>query len=231
MTLLTSLQTLFRASVREATEKITDANAVRIYRQDIVDAQNLLAQRKLGLAAMIACRKDLENEIASAKARAQRQEDALQRVPVHERNEDLLLIAATDIAAQQALADELSQRHLELSRRINAEEITLRKLKNEIRDHSREARILQSQIATSRSAAPTQYENTVAAQVAILRETRASLATLAPAADINEASVEEMIERVEETPLQRAIKSSGKTDRDLMINQVLSRLKTMGEAG
>ncbi len=228
MTILTKLQTLFRANMRETAEKVTDANAVRIYRQEIVDAQNLLAQRKLGLAAMIAGRKDLEHEIASAKARAQQHEDEIQKIPAKERNEDLLLIAATDIAAQQALANELSQRHLKVSQRIHAEEITLRKLKNEIREHSREVKILQSQIVTSHSAAPSQYENTVAAQLATLRDTRATLSTVASAVDKTEASMEEMIERVDGSPLERKIRSSEKTDQDLMVNTVLSRLKTLG---
>ena len=45
MSILQKLNTLFRAGVRESAEAITDANAIRIYRQEIVDAEAVLARR------------------------------------------------------------------------------------------------------------------------------------------------------------------------------------------
>ena len=229
MTLLSKMQTLFRANVREATEKVTDANAIRIYRQEIVDAQNLLARRKLGLAALIAGRKDIETEITSVKARAKRYEDEIQKLANQERSEDLLLLAANDIATQLALVEELNQRHLEVSRRISVEEVTLRKLKNAIREHAREVKVLEAQRMTTHLAASNQYQNTVAAQLETLRDTRASILTTVSAMDTSEASMEEMIERIEESPFERKIKSSGKTDRELMIASVLARLRSSGK--
>ncbi len=229
MTLLSKMQTLFRANVREATEKVTDANAIRIYRQEIVDAQNLLAKRKLGLAALIASRKDIENEITSVKARAKKYEGEIQKLSVQERSEDLLLMAASDIATQLALVEELKQRHLEVSQRISVEEVTLRKLKNAIREHAREVKVLEAQRMTTHLAASNQYQNTVAAQLETLRDTRASILTTVSAIDTSEASMEEMIERIEESPFEREIQSSGKTDRELMIASVLSRLRNSGE--
>ncbi len=231
MTILTKIQTLFRANLREAAQTLTDANAVRIYRQEIVDAQNLLARRKGGLAAMIASRKDLENEIAGAKSRAEKQEQAIKRIPPDERSDKLLLMAATDIAAAQTLADELGRRHVELSQRINAEEVTLRKLITEIREHSRELKLLKAQISSTNPATAPHYENSVAAQLATLRESRASLSSAASTIDTSEASMEEMLERVDASPFEREIRNSGKSDRELLVNSVLSRLKAIDKPG
>ena len=69
MNVFKKLNTLMRAGARESAERITDANAIRIYRQEIVDAENLLERRRLALAGLIATRKDLEREISSGERR------------------------------------------------------------------------------------------------------------------------------------------------------------------
>ena len=46
MNIMKKLHTLLRAGARESAERITDANAVRIYRREIVDAGNLLERRR-----------------------------------------------------------------------------------------------------------------------------------------------------------------------------------------
>lgn len=230
MTIVTKLKTLFRANLRETAEQLTDANALRIYRQEIVDAQNLLSQRKLAMAAMIANRKDLEHEMEIAKSRVQKREQQIGGIPMAERTDELLLMAATDIAASERLVEQLGQRHIEMTQRINSEELTLRKLAAEIREHNREIKILQSQIASTKAGTPKQYQSTVSAQLATLRETRSSLTGTVSASDPTEASMEEMIERVDASPLDRKLAQIERSDQDLMLHGVLSRLKMIGEA-
>ena len=64
MSIIGKLNTLLRAGLRESAERVTDANAIRIYRQEIADAENLLQRRRTALASLIATRKDLETEMA-----------------------------------------------------------------------------------------------------------------------------------------------------------------------
>ena len=98
MSIFRKLNTLLRASARETAEHITDANAIRIYRQEVIDAENLLGRRRACLAAIIATRKGLEREIASAQTRIQSRERQIAAVTPGERTEELLLLAARDIA-------------------------------------------------------------------------------------------------------------------------------------
>jgi phage shock protein A len=231
MTILAKLKTLFRANLRETAEQLTDANAIRIYRQEIVDAQNLLCRRKLGLAAMIANRKELEHEINVANKGIEKLEQKIAKVPATERTDELLLMAAADIADAENHVEHLSKRHIEVKQRINTEEIKLRKLVAEIREHSREVKILQSQVASTKTGSQQSYENTVSAQLATLRDTRTSLSGAASANDTAEASMEEMIERVEDSAIDRKLENIARSDQDLRINSVLSRLKNIGEAG
>mgnify|MGYP001812472022 FL=1 len=118
MRIFAKLSTLLRAGARETAEHITDANAIRIYRQEVVDAENLLAHRRTRLAATIASRKDLEREIAAAQSRIQSREAQVAGLPPAERSEELMLLAAKDIAASEAHLDTLRRRHAEVTQRI-----------------------------------------------------------------------------------------------------------------
>ena len=69
MNIMGKLNTLFRAGLRESAERVTDANAILIYRQEIADAENLLQRRRTALASLIATRKDLESEMDSMQRR------------------------------------------------------------------------------------------------------------------------------------------------------------------
>lgn len=226
MSILRKLNTLMRAGVRESAERITEANAIRIYRQEVVDAENLLARRRTALAGMIATRKDLEKEIDAAQARISARENQIAQLPAQDRPEELLLVTARDIASTEAHREILKRRHVGLVERINTEEINLRKLLAEIREHRREVRILESQLASSGSSVPVSYSQTVAGHLATLRETRAGIAGVVCAYDNAESSMEEAMERVDGDPVQRELKAQGRDAESLHLESVLARLRS-----
>jgi len=226
MSIFRKLNTLMRAGARESAERITEANAIRIYRQEVVDAENLLARRRTALAAMIATRKDLEREIDAAQARIRGRESEIVRIPPEQRTEELLLLAARDIASSEAHRDALKHRHVSIAERINAEEITLRKLLAEIREHRREVQILESQLASGGRAAPCNYTETVSGHLATLRETRAGITGSVCAQDNAEASMEEAMERVDGDPVQRELAAMGRDDASVHLESVLLRLRS-----
>ena len=149
MKLFGKLNTLLRAGARESVELITDANAIRIYRQEIVDAENLLLRKRSYLAGLIAMRKDLESEITSAQQRICNREQQIAEIPAEQRSEQLLLLAARDISAAQTHLGSLEQRHITIVGRINSQELALRKLVAEIREHRREVRVLAAEVSAS----------------------------------------------------------------------------------
>ena len=137
MSVFTKLATLLRAGVRESAEAVTDANAIRIYRQEIIDAESMLTQRRDALAAMIAARKELEDDIQASQRRIAKREQQLAKLPAEERSEDLLQLAARDIAATESHLEDSKRGHINLCEKIQREEITLRKLLAEIKEHRR----------------------------------------------------------------------------------------------
>ena len=225
MNIVQKLNTLFRAGVRESAEKITDAHAIRIYRQEVADAETLLARRRTGLAAMIATRRDLEREMGLARERISRRESQVAALSPQERSDDLLLLAARDIAATEEFLQRLQRRHLAVTERISAEELTLRRLLAEIREHRREAKILESQLTRGRAAPRMDYGDTIAAHLATLRETRAHLTGAVDTNDDAEESMAEALDRVEGDPVDRELADLHRDDTSLRVESVLARLR------
>ncbi len=60
MSLWIKLNTLFRATAHEPVEHLVDANAIRIFEQEIRDAENAIVQAKYQLATVMAEKKQLQ---------------------------------------------------------------------------------------------------------------------------------------------------------------------------
>lgn len=221
MNVFSKLNTLFRAGVRESVEQITDANAIRIYRQEIVEAESLLAQRRDALAATIATRRELEQDIDLLQKRIGKREEQVRIIPDSERSESLLELTAREIAGFERELASYKQRHIDICELISREEISLRKLLAEIREHRREIKLLESQVR--RQHVPS--GQTVSGRLAALRETRASIAGAVARQDYLEAGMEEAIERVADSPVDRELQARGADDVTQHVQAVLSRLR------
>jgi chromosome segregation ATPase len=228
MSILRKLNTLLRAGARETAEQLTDANAIRIYRQEIIDAENLLGRRRACLAATIATRKDLEREMAAAQQRIGSRENQIAALTPQERTEQLLQLAASDIASSERHLEALQRRHAEVTQRIHAEELTLRKLVSETREHRRELNILASQVAANGRSLAYNYGETVTSHLATLRETRSVITGSVAAADNSEAGMEETLERIDGDPVERELVSMGRDAQSLHVDSVLLRLRGLG---
>jgi phage shock protein A len=228
MRVFSKLQTLLRANVRESVETVTEANAIRIYRQEIVEAEELLSRRREALAAAIASRKDLEVEIGDLQRRIGKRERQVQRLPEAECSEDLLRLAATEIAGFETELNSLKRNHSERCRQISREELALRKLLGEIRGHRREIRLLESQVRRQRSGGP--GGQTISGRLAALRETRDAISGSVSEGEHLEAGMEEAIQRVDGSPMDRELSSAGQDDSALHVADVLHRLKGLASA-
>ena len=227
MSIFTKLNTLLRAGARESAERITDANAIRIYRQEIVDAENLLERKRASLASLIATRKDMEREISCTRQRIRTREEQVAAIPPEERSEELLMLGARDIAANEAQVAKLEKRRLGVEERINSEQLTLRKLVTEIKEHRREIRILAADLSRNGRITTSNCSSTVAGHLATLRATREGIAGTLSSSDVAEESFVEASDRVDGDPLDRELAAQGRDDASLQLAGVLERLKNM----
>ncbi len=225
MTIMGKLNTLFRAGLRESAERVTDANVIRIYRQEIADAENLLRRRRAALASLIATRKDLESEVDCSQRRLRERERQISEITPAERSEQLLSLAAQDIAATELQLAGLEQRKASIAQQINCEELTLRTLVAEIREHRRESRILAAYRVNGGPLRAGNGSDTVAERLATLRATRAGIAGAVANLDVAEASYTEASERVDGDPLERELVEQGRDPASVRIAAVLKRLR------
>ena len=226
MSIFTKLNTLFRASVRESAEVLTDANAIRIYRQEIIDAESMLTRRRDALAAMIAARKEMEDEINAAQDRIGKREQQLSSLPTQDRSEDLLQLAARDIAATETHLQDSKHRHIRVCEKIQQEEFILRKLLAEIKEHRRGIKLLEAELSRQRVVGRVSGTQTVAGKLQELRDTRSSLGGAITLGEHEEAGMEEAIDRVATSALDRHLKQHDCIDDARHIAQVLNRLRS-----
>lgn len=226
MNVFSKLNTLLRAGVRESAEAIANANAIRIYQQEIVDAEQLLIHRRETLAKMIAGRKTLEEDIERTREGIARRETQLSRIPEGQRSEALLDMAARDIAKTEAMLHQYEQGHQRLCERIGKEEITLRNLLREIKDHRREIKLLETETQRQKLSPTSGQTQTVPGRLAALRATRSAIGESLAGGAYAEDSMEEAIDRVETTDLDRQLEQDGHTDEAHHVAMVLARLKT-----
>lgn len=226
MSMIRKLNTLFRASAREAVEHVVDANEVRIYEQEIIDAEASLGQRRSLMAEMIGNRKELEAEIRRVRESMARREEELARLPASECTEALLELAAEEIAASETQLEQLQGEQQRLHLAVQELEITLRGLMREIRQHRRDLKALRSQSQlVCRTGAATGAANTLNGRLQALRQTRSRISERASGCEQLEAGVAEMSERLDGDPLQRALDSSGASEQAAHVGRVLARLK------
>ena len=224
MSVMRKLNTLFRANARGAAEVILDANAIRIYEQEIIDAEELLTRRRDAMATMIANRNELERELEIVKATIVRREEQLQRVPAAERDDALLELAAEEIAAAENQQQQLEIQLAELTLRIRELEAILRQLISEIKQHRRDLKLMSSQ-ARSMAAGNAGSIDTLNGRLQALRRTRAGIGEQIAGGRDLEAGVKEVAQRLDEDPLKRELHRLGGSDEAAHVAAVKERLK------
>lgn len=110
MSVIKKLVTLLRGSARELGQSMVDANATRIYEQEITDAKASISQAKTELTGVMAQQMQTAREIERIKADVLRHENmALQALD--KQKDDLALEVAARVAALEAELQAQTEAH------------------------------------------------------------------------------------------------------------------------
>jgi phage shock protein A len=138
MSLWSKLNTLLRATAQEPVEHLVDANAIRIFEQEIRDAEAAIVQAKYQLATVMAEKKQLlRHNQALAENIAIKEQQA---VAALDKNDEAL---AQDVAAliaedesllqdQRKQADYLDQQEIRLKRQLRVAAQTIQRYQREL---------------------------------------------------------------------------------------------------
>ena len=135
--------TLFRASAQEPAIRLVDANGIRIFEQELRDAEQGMARAKQELAALMTEKKRLERDNATLQDAIQRRES--QALQALDKQEETL---ATELASLIAEDETLLQRQQQQVARLAAQEATLRR---QLRESGRTLRHFYGELRLARA--------------------------------------------------------------------------------
>ncbi|MFD2231132.1 PspA/IM30 family protein [Alkalimarinus sediminis] len=135
MNVMRKIATALRGSVRESAEVVIDANAIRIFEQEIVDAEQGIARSKQQLAYVMAERVQLERANSALRDQILSREQQ---------------IAKALVINDEVLASELAEDILEKEQIVNEQLIAVQNLTTRERNLTRKIQLSGQQIKTFR---------------------------------------------------------------------------------
>ncbi|MDR0564573.1 MAG: PspA/IM30 family protein, partial [Azoarcus sp.] len=136
MSVIKKIVTLLRGSARELGESIVDANGVRIYEQEIVDARNAVTQAKAELAGVMAKEMQSAREIERTRSEVERLEN-LAVEALEKQKEVLAEEVAAKVAEQEAELERQTQLHADYALQSSRLKDLIKSAENKIREHER----------------------------------------------------------------------------------------------
>ncbi|MDR2689459.1 MAG: PspA/IM30 family protein [Azoarcus sp.] len=140
MSVIGKLVTLLRGSARELGDSIIDANGVRIYEQELVDAREAIAKAKEELTGIMAKEMQSAREIERGRAEIARLE-ALAVEALDKDKENLAEEVAAKVADQEAELERQVQAHAEYALHAARLKDLIKLSEAKIREHAREVQM------------------------------------------------------------------------------------------
>ena len=140
MTVIKKLVTLLRGSARELGESVVDANATRIYEQEIVDARHSIDQARGDLTGVMAKEMQTARAIEKLKAEVGRYE-GLALEALNKTQEALALEVAAKVGALEQELDEQTKAHASYAVQVAKLKALIKSAELRIREHERELAI------------------------------------------------------------------------------------------
>lgn len=137
MSLLRKLNTLFRASAQEPAERLVEANSVRIFEQEIRDAETAILQAKRQLAVVMAQKKQLTRHNEMLQESIERREQQACEAMEQQQN-GLAEEVATLIAEEELILRDQARQTAHLAKQENNLKQQLRIAAQSIQKYRRE---------------------------------------------------------------------------------------------
>ncbi|HRH16442.1 MAG TPA: PspA/IM30 family protein [Aquabacterium sp.] len=137
MSVIKKLVTLLRGSARELGESVVDANATRIYEQEIIDAKHSIEQARGDLTGVMAKEMQTARAIERLKAEVARYE-GLALEALNKTQESLALEVATKVSALEQELDEQTKAHSSYALQVGKLKELIKSAELRIREHERE---------------------------------------------------------------------------------------------
>ncbi len=227
MGIFSKLTTLARGAARESAEVILDANAIRVFEQEIVDVEESVQLRKHAMSEVIVARNQIDREIESIKTIISKREEQARDLIDEEKEHDLVDEIASDIVQYEETLSELESQRTSMSKRIMTIEVALRRALTEIIQYRRDLRLAKAQQIGASSLAKA---NNIPRQLSELEGTRRHIAALQTGDDDRESAWVEMEDRMDPQGLNQRHEKISKAEQAKRKEAVLRRLNNTAKA-
>lgn len=221
MGVFSKLTTLVRGAARESAEVILDANAIRVFEQEIVDVEESIQLRKQAMSEVIVARNQIEREIEAIKTIIGKREEQAVAIIEKDSDQELLDEIASDIVQYEETLDNLKAQHKAMSKRILTMETALRRALTEIAQYRRDLRLARAQQIGASSLAKA---NNIPKQLSELESTRRHIDALQTGDDDRETAWSEMEDRMDPQGLNQRFEKIGTAEQVRKKEAVLRRL-------
>jgi phage shock protein A len=222
MGIFAKLTTLARGAARESAEVLLDANAIRVFEQEIVDVEESIQLRKQAMSEVIVARNQIGREIESIQSIIAKREEQAKALLDNKSNNDLLDEIANDIVQYEETLSDLQAQHQAMSKRIMTMESALRRAIGEIAQYRRDLRLARAQQIGASNLAKA---NNIPRQLSELESTRRHIAALQTGDDDRETAWSEMEDRMDPQGLNRRHQKISAADQQKKKDAVLKRLQ------
>ncbi len=227
MGIFSKLTTLARGAARESAEVILDANAIRVFEQEIVDVEESIQLRKQAMSEVIVARNQIDREIESIKLIISKREDQARALLDEGSDGDLIDEIASDIVQYEETYDDLQTQHKVMTKRILKMETALRRALSEIVQYRRDLRLARAQQIGASNLA---RANNIPKQLSELEGTRQHIAALQTGDDDRESAWVEMENRMDPQGLNQRHEKISKAEQAKRKEAVLHRLNNTAKA-
>lgn len=137
MSVIRKMMTLLRGSAREISESVLDANATRIYEQEIIDAKHSIDEARASLTGVMAKEMQSAREIERLKKEVERYE-GLALEALEKNQEGLAEEVAGRVGALELELEEQSKAHAAYAVQVVKLKDMIKSAEARIREHERE---------------------------------------------------------------------------------------------
>ncbi len=222
MGIFSKLTTLARGAARESAEVLLDANAIRVFEQEIVDVEESIQSRKRAMSEVIVARTQIDREVESIQSIIAKREDQAKALLEESSNDDLLDEIANDIVQYEETLEDLRAQHKAMSKRILTMEAALRRAISDIAQYRRDLRLARAQQIGASNLA---RANNIPKQLSELESTRRHIAALQTGDDDRETAWTEMEDRMDPQGLNQRHEKIGAAEQAKRKEAVLKRLQ------
>ncbi len=222
MSIMKKLFTLARGTARGSAQVLLDANAERVFEQEILDVEQAIQTRKHALSEVIASRMQIEREVKAIQSLIDKRESQAQRLVKANKDGEIVEDIAKEIADNEIALELLGKQHGKIEKRIHSMESALHKALRDVSHYRRDLRLASAQkLSTGGLAKP----NSLPQQLSELEASRKHLVSLQSFDDDRDEAWVEMEDNMESPNIDSRLEGIGESEQHDQLNAVLERLR------